>query len=97
MTQWIIWLLVLLGIALAFWSLLRENDRRRRRSVEEYERDFAAGQGKMAQFVRAGALGIEAILIDEKREAIAYQKDQEQGTTRTGGKSDDADRTTGEE
>lgn len=93
MAQAITWLVVVLGIGLVFWTLVRENDRRQQRSVEEWERDYAAGQGKMTQFLRAGALGLEAILIDEKRQAAQYQKDEEQGMTKTGGKGDDEDRT----
>lgn len=93
MAQAIIWLVVLLVIALIVWTLVRENDRRRERTTEEWERDYAAGQGKMTQFIQAGALGLEGILISEKREAKQYQKDEEQGMTKTGTKGDDADRT----
>ena len=91
------WLVVLLLIALFLWVLVRENDRRRQRTVEEWERDYAAGQGKMTQFIQAGALGLEGILISEKREAKQYQKDEEQGMTKTGTKGDDADRTAAKE
>ena len=84
---------VFLAIALIVWMLVRENDRRRQRTIEEWERDYAAGQGKMTQFIQAGALGLEGILISEKREAKQYQKDEEQGMTKTGTKGDDADRT----
>ena len=93
MAQVFTWLVVLLLIALFLWVLVRENDRRRQRTVEEWERDYAAGQGKMTQFIQAGALGLEGILISEKREAKQYQKDEEQGMTKTGSKGDDADRT----
>jgi hypothetical protein len=93
MEQAITWLVVLLAIALIVWMLVRENDRRRQRTIEEWERDYAAGQGKMTQFIQAGALGLEGILISEKREAKQYQKDEEQGMTKTGTKGDDADRT----
>jgi lipopolysaccharide export system protein LptC len=93
MAQVITWLVVLLAIALIIWVLVRENDHRRQRTVEEWERDYAAGQGKMTQFIQAGALGLEGILISEKREAKQYQKDEEQGMTKTGSKGDDADRT----
>lgn len=93
MAQVLIWLAVLLAIALIFWMVAHENDRRRRRTVEEWEREHAAGQGKMTQFIQAGGLGLEGILISEKREAIQYQKDEEQGMTKTGSKGDDADRT----
>ena len=94
MTEALMWLVVFAGIALAFWALVRDSDRRRRRTVADWERDFPAGQGKLTQFIQAGALGLEAILIDEKREAIAYKKDEEQGMTKTGTKGDDRDRTT---
>jgi hypothetical protein len=93
MEQAITWLVVFLAIALIVWMLVRENDRRRQRTIEEWERDYAAGQGKMTQFIQAGALGLEGILISEKREAKQYQKDEEQGMTKTGTKGDDADRT----
>lgn len=93
MTQAIMWLVVLLAIALILWMLIRESDRRKQRTVEEWERDFAAGQGKMTQFVQAGALGLEGIFVSEKREAKQYQKDEEQGMTKTGTKGDDTDRT----
>ena len=93
MAQALTWLVVLLAIVLILWTLVRENDRRKERTVEEWERDYAAGQGKMTQFIQAGALGLEGILISEKREAKQYQKDEEQGMTKTGSKGDDADRT----
>jgi hypothetical protein len=97
MAQALIWMAVLVAIALVFWMLVRENDRRSQRTVAEWERDYAAGQGKMTQFLRAGALGLEAILVDEKRRAIQHKKDEEQGVTKTGNKGDDADRTAVEE
>jgi hypothetical protein len=91
------WLGVFLAIVLSFWAIARENDRRRHRSVEDWERENAAGRGLTSQFMRAGALGLESILVDEKREAIQYQKDEEQGMTKTGSKGDDADRTAADE
>jgi hypothetical protein len=93
MAQALTWLVVLIAIALVFWTLVRENDRRRKRTVEEWEREHAAGQGKMTQFIQAGALGLEGILMSEKRQAVQYQKDEEEGMTKTGTKGDDADRT----
>ena len=97
MTELFMWLVVFLAIALVVWTLVRENDRRQQRTVEDWEREHAAGQGKMNQFIRAGGLGLEGILISEKREAIQFQKDEEQGMTKTGSKGDDADRTAVEE
>ena len=93
MAQVITWLAVLGAIALVFWALVRDNDRRRERTIEEWERENAAGQGKMTQFIQAGALGLEGFLISEKRQAVQYQKDEKQGMTKTGDKGDDADRT----
>jgi len=91
--QALTWVAVLVAIALVFWTLVRENDRRRERTIEEWERENAAGQGKMTQFIQAGALGLEGILMSEKRQAVQYQKDEEQGMTKTGSKGDDSDRT----
>lgn len=91
--QALYWLVPLVVIGLVFWLVVRENARRGRRTVEEWERDYAAGQGKTSQFIRAGALGLESILVDEKRQAIEFVKDEQQGMTKTGGKDDDADRT----
>ncbi len=95
--QALYWLVPLSLIGLVFWLLVRENGRRGRRTVQEWERDHAAGQGKTTQFIRAGALGLEAILVDEKRQAIEFVKDEQEGMTKTGGKDDDADRTANKE
>jgi hypothetical protein len=43
--------------------------------------------------MRAGALGLESILVDERRQAVDFMKDEQQGMTKTGGKDDAADRT----
>ena len=97
MAELLTWVVVFVGIALVIWTLVKENDRRQQRTVEEWEREHAAGQGLMNSFIRAGALGLEGILVSEKKEAIQYQKDEEQGMTKTGSKGDDADRTAIEE
>lgn len=93
MAQALAWIVALVVIALVFWMLVRDNDRARRRTSEEWERDFAAGRGLTSQFIKTGALGLESILIDEKRQAIEYKADEEQGMTKTGTKGDDRDRT----
>ena len=93
MAQALTWFVVLVAIAWVFWTLVRDNDRRRERTIEEWERENAAGRGKATQFIQAGALGLEGFLISEKRQAVQYQKDEEQGMTKTGNKGDDADRT----
>ena len=93
MEQALYWLVPLALIVLVFWALIRENDRRKQRTVEEWERDYAAGQGKTSQFIKAGALGLESILVDEKRQAVEFVQDEQQGMTKTGGKDDATDRT----
>lgn len=93
MTETLTWVVVFLAIGLSLRAIVRENDRRRRRTVEEWERDFAAGQGKASQFMRAGALGLEAIFVAEKREAIEFKQDEQQGMTKTGSKGDGRDLT----
>lgn len=93
MAELLMWLAVFAAIAAVIWALVHENDRRRERTVEEWEREHAAGQGQLTQFIRAGAMGLDGILVSEKQQAIQYQKDEEQGMTKTGGKGDDADRT----
>ena len=93
MTETLTWVVVFLAIALSLWAIVRENERRGRGTVEEWERDFAAGQGKASQFIRAGALGLESFLIDEKRQAIEHKQDEEQGMMKTGTKGDDRNRT----
>jgi hypothetical protein len=93
MTETLAWVVVFLAIALTLWAIVRENERRGRRTVEEWERDFAAGQGKAAQFMRAGAMGLEAIFVAEKRQAIEHKQDEQQGMTKTGTKGDDENRT----
>ena len=91
--QLLYWFVPLALVALMVLSLVRENGRRKRRTVREWERDFAAGQGKTTQFIRAGALGLEGILVAEKRQAIEFLQDEQQGMTKTGGKDDEVDRT----
>lgn len=97
MYELLMWLVVLLAVVLVIWALVRENDRKQQRSVQQWESENAAGQGSLTQFIRAGAMGLDGILISEKQQAIQYQKDEEQGMTKTGGKGDDADRTAVEE
>jgi len=93
MTQATIWFAVILAIALILWALVHENNRRSKRTTTEWEREFAAGRGKLTQFIQAGALGLEGILIDEKRAAIEFKQDEQQGMTKTGSKGDDETRT----
>jgi hypothetical protein len=89
------WLIALLFIGLMVWALVREHDRMRGRTTEEFERDVARGQGLANNLMRAGGLGLEKVLTDEKRGAIEYVLDEERGMTKTGSKGDDKDRTSG--
>jgi flagellar biosynthesis/type III secretory pathway M-ring protein FliF/YscJ len=92
MGETIVWLVVLLLIVVMFWFLIRESNRQRNRTVEEYERDLANSRQSM---LRAGMLELDKFVGNEreKRAAVEYIKDEEQGMTKTGGKDDDLDRT----
>jgi hypothetical protein len=91
----LIWLVVLLLIAGVFWSLIRESNRQRNRTVEEYERDLAESRSSM---LRAGMLELDKFVGNEreKRAAVEYLRDENQGMTKTGGKDDEVDRTAGQ-
>lgn len=88
----IVWLVVLLLIGVMFWSLAYENKKRRARTVEEYERDQANAKNSL---LRAGLVELDKFVGEsrQKRAAVEYLKDEEQGMTKTGGKDDDAERT----
>ena len=96
MGQAISWLIALALIALALWTVARENERRRRRTSQEYEREVGEARSSM---VRAGMLELDKVFGDRtgKRAAVEYLKDEEQGQTKSGGKDDDRDRTEVEE
>ncbi|PYP86602.1 MAG: hypothetical protein DMF61_13055 [Blastocatellia bacterium AA13] len=93
MVQLIIWLVVLLVIAGAFLALANENRRLRSRTTEEFERDLADSKGLMPSMARAGGLQMEKLLSTSQKAAIELREDEQRGMTRTGSKSDDADRT----
>ena len=95
MTAAIIWLVALAVIVLAFWALIREQQRLKNRTTAEYERDLADARNSM---LRAGMLELDKFLVSEKgkRAAVEMIKDEEQGMTKTGGKNDDLDRTASE-
>jgi hypothetical protein len=88
----VIWLVVLMLIAAVFWSLIRESNRQRNRTVKEYEQDLANTRQSM---LRAGMLELDKFVGNEreKRAAVEYIKDEERGMTKTGGKDDDVERT----
>jgi hypothetical protein len=93
MEQALYWLIPLVLIGLMMWALVHDNAARRRRTVEEFERDVANSKKSL---MRAGMLELDKFAGDErnKRAAVEYLKDEERGMTKTGGKDDDADRTT---
>jgi hypothetical protein len=76
---------VLIVFAFLFWSLVRENDRKRSRSAEEFERDLAESRGSM---LSAGALGIEKMLSSGKQASIEYVQDEKNGMTKSGERGD---------
>jgi hypothetical protein len=90
--QTLYWLIPLALIALMLWSLVHERSRQRKRTPEEFERDLANTRSSM---LRAGMLELDRFAGDarQKRAAVEYLKDEQQGMTKTGGKDDDADRT----
>lgn len=94
--QALYWLIPLALIALMLWSLVHERSRQRRRTSEEFERDVANTRSSM---LRAGMLELDRFAGDarQKRAAVEYIKDEEQGMTKAGGKDDDADRTSEKE
>ena len=91
----LVWLVMLGLIALMFWALARDRERLKNRTAEEYERDLAESRNSM---LRAGMLELDKFLVNEKekRAAVEMIKDEEQGMTKSGGKSDDLDRTASE-
>ncbi len=86
------WLIVLGLIALMIWALTRESSQKKRRTVQEYERDLANNRNTL---LRAGMLELDKFVgnVNEKRAAVEFLKDEEQGMTKTGSKGDDKDRT----
>jgi len=92
--QVLTWLIPILLIAAMFWAIVHENSRKRRRTVQEYEKEMAESKNSL---MRAGMLELDKFMggSNSKRAAIEYRLDEEQGTTKTGSKGDDADRTEG--
>jgi hypothetical protein len=86
------WLVVLGLIVLVFWVMVRDNTRARNRTQQEYEQDVLNAQNSM---LRAGMLELDKFAGEtkQKRAAVEYLKDQDQGQTKAGGKDDDLDRT----
>ncbi|HVF90861.1 MAG TPA: hypothetical protein VNH22_12390 [Blastocatellia bacterium] len=95
MTEQILtWLIPILLIVAMFWAIIHENTRKRKRTVQEYEKEMAETKNSLT---RAGMLELDKFMGDSKSKsaAIEYRLDEEQGTTKTGSKGDDADRTEG--
>jgi len=85
---WLVPIAIIVGTILAFSA---EKDRKRRRSEAEYQRDLENARGSL---LGAGMSPFQKILTkNENVAAIESLKDEEQGVTRTGSKSDDKDRT----
>jgi hypothetical protein len=85
--------LIVLGLfALMMWSLTRDKKQQKSRTAQEYERDLVNHRNSM---MRAGMLELDKFVgnVNEKRAAVEFLKDEEQGVTKTGSKGDDKDRT----
>ena len=92
MQQALIWLIVLLIIAGMFWAIARENNQKKNRTSQEYERDLANTKDSL---MRAGLVELDKFYgqTRQKQAAVEYLKDEAQGLHKTGGRDDDADRT----
>jgi len=90
--QVLTWLVPIVLIGAMFWAIIHENNRKRRRTAQEYEKEMAESKDSL---MRAGMLELDKFMGDSKskRAAIEYRLDEEQGRTKTGSKGDDADRT----
>ena len=90
------YLIVLALFALMMWSLTREKKQQKSRTAQEYEQDLINHRNSM---MRAGMLELDKFVgnVNEKRAAVEFLKDEEQGVTKTGSKGDDKDRTDGQE
>lgn len=86
----VLWLAVFGLLGAGVWAMIREVGSRSKRTVEEFERDVEQNRGSLIQ---AAAVGLQKVLSDERRAAIEYKQDEERGTTRTGSKGDERDRT----
>jgi len=85
---WMIPVLILIGTVVAF---SREKDRKRSRTEAEFQKELAESRGSL---ISAGVMGLQKVLLtDEKKAAIEYLQDEEQGVTKTGTKGDDKART----
>ncbi|HEX5733559.1 MAG TPA: hypothetical protein VF131_12055 [Blastocatellia bacterium] len=90
------YLIVLALFVLMMWSLTREKKQQKSRTAQEYERDLVNHRNSM---MRAGMLELDKFVgnANEKRAAVEFLKDEEQGVTKTGSKGDDKDRTAEQE
>ena len=88
----IVYIVIFALIGLMFWSIIRENSYKKKRTVEQYERDVAEARESL---MRAGMMELDRFVgdVSGKRAAVEYLKDEEQGQTKAGGQDDDADRT----
>jgi hypothetical protein len=86
------WLIALAILGLVIWAVARDQQRMRSRTPEQFEADVANNRDSL---MRAGLLDLDRFVDPSrtKRAAIEYLKDEEQGQTKTGGKSDDPVRT----
>ena len=90
--QALMWLVTLLIIAGMFASLIYESNRRARRTSKEFERELAEQRSSM---MRAGMLELDRFVGEpsQKRAAVEFLRDEEQGQTKAGAKGDDSERT----
>jgi hypothetical protein len=92
MYEAIAWLAVLVIFGFMIWALLKEDNKRRKRTAQEFENDLVETRKSL---LRAGMLELDKFVGDtkNKRVAVEFLKDQEEGRHKTGSKGDDNERT----
>ncbi|MEW6126683.1 MAG: hypothetical protein AB1757_06555 [Acidobacteriota bacterium] len=92
MYELIAWVVVAIIFVLMIWALIREDNRRRNRTAQEFENELVESKQSL---LRAGMLELDKFVGDtrNKRAAVEFLKDQDEGRHETGSKGDDEERT----
>ena len=92
MVQAIGWVIAIAFVGLMFWALVKDDRKKRNRTAAEYERDLVDSRQSL---LRAGLLELDKFVGEatNKRAAVEYLKDEEEGMHKTGSKGDDDQRT----
>lgn len=92
MYQLFAWIAVIIIFVLLIRMLIKEDDRRRNRTAQEFENELVESKQSL---LRAGMLELDKFVGDtrNKRAAVEFLKDQDEGRHQTGSKGDDEERT----